>query len=381
MLLLLPILAIATALPFAAIQQTPHPLPLEFSISRSFDTDSPFWNLEFFKKLSSKLLSKRYQSASLSNHNNVNYWLDIFLGPGNQKITVSLDTGSSDLWVYGPNVSSSSGGTFDPEAAGSTPLNESFSISYLDGTGAQGDFYKDDFSLSASKGLLKDFQFAVVDQAKFNGPGILGVSSREVETTANKYNNLPFALQKAGITERASYSLYLGSSAGSKGTIIFGGIDKNKYEGELVKYNIPGNDAALALNVVSSSISGNVYNQTTKYLLDSGTSWNLWPEELFQYTVQALNATEENGLYIVECNQPTDKFLEFNFGQNDVKVSYKNLLVEWNGKCLLGAQPGQNTFILGDVFLRSAYVYYDLSNRTISVAQFKDSSTSDIISF
>lgn len=378
MLLSLATLATAAALPFAAIKQDPKPLALDFSVFRDFGPESKFWNFAFFRNLGLDL-TKRYESTQLANHNNVNYWLDIYLGAESEKITVSLDTGLSDLWVYGPNISNSEGGTFDTDQSGSKPVNESFKIGYLDGSGALGDYYTDDFSLLKLQPLLKDFQFAVVDEAKFSGPGILGVSSKAVETTPNKYDNLPFALQEAGITPKASYSLFLGSENGDKGTIIFGGIDKNKYEGELKKYLIPDNDDALSLNVVSQSIDGKDYNETTKYLLDLGTSWNLWPEEVYNNTVTALNATKKDDSHVADCNQPTDKFLEFNFGENLIQVSYKDLLVEWNGDCLLGAQPGQKTFILGDVFLRKAYVYYDLSNKEISVAQFKDSLTSNIV--
>lgn len=377
MLVSLATLATASALPFAAIKLVPKPLSFDFSISRNFGPDSKFWNIDFFQKLGLQLIEKRYDSALLSNHNNVNYWLDIYLGPESEKITVSLDTGLADLWVYGPNVLSTTGGTFDPEEAGSTPVNNSFSIAYLDGTNAKGEYFLDDFSFSQLEGLLKDLQFAVVESAKFSGPGILGVASKAVESTNEKYDNLPEALKVAGVTPEASYSLYLGSESG---TIIFGGIDKNKYEGELVKYPIPKGVEALSLDVVSLSINGTDYNETTSYLLDSGTSWNLWPQQVYNDTIEALSATPEKDYYVADCNQPSDKYLEFNFGKNVIKLSYKDILVKWGETCIVGAQPSQRNFILGDVFLRQAYVYYDLTNKEISVAQFKDSVTSNIVS-
>lgn len=380
MLIIFFVLAAVCALPFAAVERDALPLALDFSILRDFSPKSGFWDLSFFRELKPETLGKRYLSTTLTNNNNVNYWLDIYLGPERQKITVSLDTGLADLWVYGPNISNTQGGTFDPIETGSQPLNENFSIAYLDGTGVIGKFYLDDFSLHRLRPLLRNLQFAVVDQAKFSGVSILGISSREVQTTSNKYDSLPFALQRAGITPKASYSLFLGGQSGKKGTIIFGGIDRAKYEGQLVTYPIPEDEEALSLNVVSATIDGNVYSETTRYLLDSGTSWNLLPQQLYDNIVQALKAENAGGIHVADCYQPTNKFLEFDFGHNVIKLSYKDLLVPYNGTCLVGAQPHKTAFILGDIFLRKAYVYYDLTDREISIAQYRASFSSSVIS-
>ena len=51
-----------------------------------------------------------------------------------------------------------------------------------------------------------------------------------------------------------------------------------------------------------------------------------------------------------------------------------------SGVCLLGFAYHKNMQILGDVFLRKAYVYYDLSERTISIAQASYSNKSNIVS-
>lgn len=382
MLVSLATLAGAAALPFGPFAKDSKPLALDFKVSRDFEPDSKFWNAEHFQKLGLGPLTKRYESALLTNNHNVNYWIDVYLGADNQKISLNLDTGLSDMWVYGPQVLGHPGGTFDPVKSGSTPLDESYYISYVDNSHALGMFWRDDFSLSLDTPLLKDLQFAVVNESEKSGPGVLGLGKKYVDASNYQYDNLPIALKKAGVTSKASYSLFLGSSDsdGEKGTIIFGGIDKNKYEGDLVSYPIADKGGALYLTVASLSVGGVHYNQSTDYWLDSGTSWNLWPQQVFDDTIKALNATPQNDYHVADCNQPADKYLEFNFGKNLIKLSYQDILVKSNGQCLVGAQPSKGTNILGDVFLRKAYVYYDLTDSKISVAQYKDSATSNIVS-
>lgn len=370
----------------------PAPLSLDFQVVRDKSLNSTYnYPERHFRHFESKSLSKRSTPVTITNDRDVSYLLDVYLGSQKDKVSVILDTGSSDLWVYGPEASGAVGGSFDPsQSSHDQNANEQFSITYLDGSGSSGEYYKDDFSFSLGNKLLLNFQFAVVDKASSGGNGILGVADKNQESVKQgepSYDNLPYSLQKSGVTPKASYSLFLGSEDSGKGSIIFGGIDKAKYEGELQKYPVTG-DQGLAVNVESASINGKNIDINQAYLLDSGTSWNLWTQELLQAVGETLGGTYQNQVYIVDCNQPSDKYLTFNFGKNSIKVSYKDLVIEagrdnsGNTVCAIGAQPSSPPYtpnIFGDVFLRSAYVYYDLTDDTISLAQAKYTDESNIV--
>ncbi|KGQ88138.1 candidapepsin-3 [Candida albicans P94015] len=85
----------------------------------------------------------------------VSYASDITVGSNKQKLTVVIDTGSSDLWVPDSQVSCQAGqgqdpnfckneGTYSPSSSSSSQnLNSPFSIEYGDGTTSQGTWYKD----------------------------------------------------------------------------------------------------------------------------------------------------------------------------------------------------------------------------------------------
>lgn len=359
----------------------PTPLKLDFTIAKSINETTPASDISAIASTlrSNFGLTKRQPVAPLTNDRDITYLLDLKLGSNKQNVTVLLDTGSSDLWVYGPSEKDAPGGTFDPsQSSYNKQLGESFFISYLDGSYASGEYVTDAFAFEDGKQLLTDLQFAVVSSGQTNNQGILGVADKNQESSWWSYDNLPWALQKKGVTPKASYSLYLGSEESGKGSIIFGGIDTEKYEGELTKYPVAGYQG-LALEVKSAEVAGQTIPFNQDVLLDSGTSLNLWPQDLIDAVGKTLNGTSKEGFYFVDCEQPTDKYVTFDFGNNKIKVSYQDLVWKSQGQCLLGVQPSQqNIYIFGDVFLRSAYVYYDLSLKEISIAQAKYTDASNI---
>lgn len=361
----------------------PSPLKLDFTIAKSINETTPAADISAFAKslLSKVPVDKRHLVGPLTNDRDITYLLDLKLGSNKQPITVLLDTGSSDLWVYGPSEGNAPGGTFDPSKSSyNKQLGEPFFISYLDGSYALGEYVTDAFALEDGKQLLTDLQFAVVSSGQTSSQGILGVADKNQEASSSQYDNLPWALQKSGVTPKASYSLYLGSEESGKGSIIFGGIDTEKFEGELTKYPVAGS-RGLALQVKSAEVAGQTIPFNQQVLLDSGTSLNLWPSEVIDAVGKTLGGQYEQGFYFVDCEQPTDKYVTFDFGNNKINVSYQDLVWKSQGQCLLGVQPSQqNIYIFGDVFLRSAYVYYDLSLKEISIAQAKYSDSSNIVS-
>ena len=320
---------------------------------------------------------KRDKEVSLTNWQDVIYHIDVNVG--NSKCTVSLDTGSLDLWVWGSD-GKGEGGHYDPSGGKNT--GQKFEISYLDSTSSSGDYYTDSFGFNGEN-LLKDFQFGVVSLSNDNGYGILGIADRNQEaSTSNggsEYDNLPWALKKAGVIKLASYSLWLNGGGLNQGTILFGGKDDSKYKGELTTYPIDKGGSGLAITLGSMSIDGKSFDVGKPVLLDSGTTGGILPTEIMDYFDQIFKpnkVTPSNGLVerYIDCDQPTDKFIEFDFGKNKIKASYKDVTMKFEeGKCMLGFTDYQDRYILGDAFLRNAYVYYDLDAQEISLAQSQNS--------
>ncbi|GEQ68253.1 hypothetical protein JCM33374_g1920 [Metschnikowia sp. JCM 33374] len=382
MLQLLTLLSLACAL-VQGVAVPPHqtransqPLQLDFRVSKEVGNSSAqeFWASSAAAAAATTTTKRDAYVERILNYKDLAYQMDIFLGSDKQKNTVILDTGSSDLWVpstgYDPAASTSSRNTGQP-----------FSVSYLGGVSAAGEYYLDTVNFASGNLAISCFQFGVADHV---GPGILGIADKNQESSSCSYNNLPWALQAAGLTPKASYSLFLGDH-GQSGTIIFGGIDTEKYTGDLVSYPIVEETGHLAVGLESVTFNGKNISVNQPALLDSGVSLGLLNRQLmaeldvlFNTTVVDMGGIEGRQ---ISCEQPTDKSLDFNFGANTISLSYADAVVpQEDGTCVLAFAYLNDYSILGDAFLRKAYVYYDLSDKTISLAQASYSDLTNVIS-
>lgn len=349
----------------------PQPLKVDFVVSKTIGNQTV---KEFKRKLRATQLGKRaaYPEPIVDEGDSA-YLINIFLGDDEQESTVILDTGLSDLWVTTAEYTPGSSARY---------TGEPFQIGYGDGSSEAGEYLTDTFSFSANddEPVLQNFQFALVEDSSTGG--ILGIGGKDTEAAYVPYNDLPYALQAAGITPKASYSLYLGPDLGL-GSVIFGGIDTDKYSGTLETYPSAGN--GLTVDVSSIAVNGQTFTSGDAYLLDSGTTLGFVSKDvqdvldsLFPHTLEQDGSITYRKL--TSCNQPTDKFVTFDFGKNVIKFSYADLVAHQEDGCYLGFTYNGSDRILGDVFLRKAYVYYDLTDNTIALAQALYSSSSNIIS-
>lgn len=345
------------------------------------------------------------------------YYANISLGTPAQNLQVSIDTGSSDLWV---NTATSSlcsssqnpceGGTYSQSSSSSARvINRNFNISYVDGSGALGNYVGDRMQFAGV--TLNDFQFGVASTSTSN-MGVLGIGYDVLEVQVNRaggapYPNLPLALRNAGRINTNAYSLWLNDLDASKGSILFGGVDSAKYDGQLTTLPVLGSNIgggqtlyyqlAVALSGITfggKNVAGS-NNLPLAVVLDSGTSLTYLPDAIVSEIYKQISVQVEQGTAYAYCEDANQgKTLSFTFSGKTINVpmdelyisvgqdQYGNPLRFRNGKaaCIFGiASSGGATPLLGDTFLRSAYVVYDLQNNQISIAQTRfNSSQSNI---
>ncbi|RMZ78457.1 hypothetical protein DV737_g3904, partial [Chaetothyriales sp. CBS 132003] len=338
------------------------------------------------------------------------YYANVTLGTPEQSLRLHLDTGSSDLWVNSPSSSlcesSSSeceGGTYNSSASSTYQLvNSDFNISYVDGSGAAGDYVSDTLRFGSVK--LTDFQFGVGSSSS-SAQGVLGIGYVINEVQVNRagldsYPNLPAALVEAGLIQSNAYSLWLNDLDASTGTILFGGVNSAKYTGGLATVPVIktyGSYYTLSVALTGFSISGENVSSSSlpaAVLLDSGSTLTYLPDDITSTIYDQVSAVYDSsaGVAYAKCSlQDSDASLDFEFSGQTISVPYNELLIEVsevngqqltfkNGEtaCLFGIAPADDsTSVLGDTFLRSAYVVYDLDNNEISLAQTVFNATGD----
>ncbi|KAJ5504670.1 Peptidase aspartic catalytic [Penicillium fimorum] len=351
-------------------------------------------------------------SQALDNEETL-YFCNVTLGTPKQNLRLVLDTGSSDLWCNTPNstlcrstqAACAQSGTFNSSASSSYSfVNSDFNISYADGSSAVGDYVSDILTIGGT--TIKDFQFGI-GFSSGSPEGVLGIgyTANEVQVGRNgdaPYANLPKAMVNKGIIQSNAYSLWLNDLDASTGSILFGGVNTKKYHGTLQTVPIQKvqgeyTEFIIALTEVSLTNSSSVKTLSSSsipvgVLLDSGSSLSYLPDALVQdiYSDLGVSYEADSGVGYVECNIVEQKItISYTFSSPKINVGIDEMVIDVgdlyfkNGKraCVFGIVPaGSNTAVLGDTFLRSAYVVYDLANNEISLANTNFNATeSDVL--
>ncbi|KAI0114987.1 acid protease [Daldinia grandis] len=338
--------------------------------------------------------------AELDNEETL-YFVNGTLGTPAQSIRMHLDTGSSDLWVNtdsSPLCSQRSdpcsfAGTYNANSSSTYEYVGSwFNISYVDGSGASGDYVTDTIKIGDLS--LEEFQFGIGYRSS-SQQGILGIGYPVNEVQVGRagkdpYDNLPKKMVSTGQIERNAYSLWLNDLDANRGSILFGGVDTAQYTGSLQTLPIQSNGGVFSefmITLTSLSVGNNTIadNQALAVLLDSGSSLTYLPDSMVVGIYDAVNAQYDSteGAAYVPCSleSQTDT-IDFVFSGPKISVEMNELVLDLmtttgqrptfsNGveACLFGIAPaGSGTNVLGDTFLRSAYVVYDLDNNEISIA-------------
>lgn len=361
------------------------------------------------------------------------YNVECAMGTPPQQFNILIDTGSSDLWLIGKGnqycastpdevasgeyINCSISGTFDSSASSTFHKNSSdFFIQYGDNSVAEGDWATDTFTISGV--TIENMSFGVGSTTN-SSTGIVGVgyasneASESIQNDPYSYQNLPLKLAEQGAINVPAYSLWLNDINSNSGSILFGGVDHAKYTGTLstVPILVPsgGFSGSAASGAATSSSSPTAFlvaldgvqlntqgsssvqifgsssnsDNALYALLDSGTSLTYFPEDVAQEILTThLDAQYDSdlGFYVQSCNQNGN--LTYSFSGATITVPFSELFIPITNNeneplvekgvpiCAIGILPFSDDFaLLGDTFLRNAYVVYDLQNNEIALAQ------------
>lgn len=326
----------------------------------------------------------------------------VTFGSNTQPVKVAIDTGSDELFVD-PNCNDSdfstseqrqctAEGIYNP--ATSTSANatgESSQIVYGSGEVAI-DYYIDSIGIPGASKNLSKVQFGKASASRDLNEGILGIGFGNGVNL--NYSNFIDALQEQGITNTKAFSVALGNSDTAGGTIVFGGVDTKKFSGSLASMDIASPTAGdiQRYAVAMTSLSYTNSSGTSKFansalsgvVLDTGSSLCELPTSIVSAMAADLGAEEDaqSGLLLVDCSAATSaNKLAFGFNGVTINVPMDQFVLQDGNQCVLGVMPLQAgsgiTALLGDTFLRNAYVVFDQTNMKISMAQYTECGTDE----
>ncbi|KAK1764093.1 acid protease [Phialemonium atrogriseum] len=342
-------------------------------------------------------LTKRDFDVPLYNVTSISYLIELSIGTPGQSVKVAIDTGSDELWVN-PNCSSDdltfsqqseclANDEYNPAKSKTAQVTtDTTEIQYGKGF-VELEYVKDNIALPGSTVNVTDAQFGVATDSSELNEGILGLGFGKGFNLP--YNNLIDDLFLQNVTQTKAFGIALGSvDEDNGGTLIFGGVDTKKFTGPLITNKILGPQDGESLfrywiEMTSIALSkpgtSKVYaNSHMAVVIDSGSSLSYLPSSVVSAMARDTEGQfdSRSGLYVVPCKQLSQRgSFDFAFGQATIRVPFNEFIWQYDANtCILGAVPVDSstgiTALLGDTFMRSAFVVFDQSEKVIGLAEY-----------
>ncbi|KAL3301715.1 eukaryotic aspartyl protease [Colletotrichum asianum] len=326
--------------------------------------------------------------------------------------------------------------TFDKNKSSTYNLvmSNGFDATYGDTSNVQGDYISDTININGTKVLSQQLGLGIRTHRGelFMGTGIMGLGLSKGLSTNQSYPTILDNMVSQNLIGRKVFSLWLNSLSSSEGTLLLGGIDTEKYIGSLTTLPLVDNYHSKRIdsyNVAMSGISletpdgkrtefaAEDFNAST--LLDSGSTTCLLPDSIANRIWEKFNVTALHDVIalnnftdvlrlapipntgIVDCNwrgpEGETHFFDFAFYRVTIRVPLEEMVLDNLGPymdllehlrlpykpCTFGIQRNSLfkkqssglAAVLGDTFLRSAYVVYDETNQQVGIAQSNLNST------
>ncbi|KAJ0336754.1 hypothetical protein COL154_013354 [Colletotrichum chrysophilum] len=326
------------------------------------------------------------------------YLIELDIGTPGQDTKVALDTGSSELWVN-PNCqkagstqqaqSCRANGQYDPDNSRTSVVYQNTGrIKYGKGEVAL-QYVADNITLPGSDIDLSQVIFGYATDSVDLNRGILGLSFGENKNNTG-YPTVVEEMKAQNVIESLTMGIALGTKdepTGS-GLISFGGVDTKKFSGNLHSAPIlgPQNGESLwrywvQLDSIALSKSGSskttYSNSQFPVFFDTGATLSYFPSAVVDSLGSDLGGRLDSSvnMYVVPCG--TSGTIDFTFGGFTLQVPISEFIWEVSDNaCVLGADKASDgSYLLGDSFLRSAYVVFDQETPALHFAPYVNCGT------
>ncbi|KND92583.1 putative 4-coumarate--CoA ligase 1 [Tolypocladium ophioglossoides CBS 100239] len=355
---------------------------------------------------------KRAGAAFEDQLKNMNFFYatDVNIGTPAQKVTVLVDTGSSELWVNPDCTTAPSQrqyrqclnfGRYDPGKSQTPPFGPfgKEDINYGDPSDSSTQtsvsirYYRDTIALGDAK--IRNQTFGVVAASKGQSQGIMGLAPdlRGGFKGEGPYSLVLSTMAKQGVIASRVFALDLRHSDADTGAVIYGGLDRSKFIGGLERRPIVRglkNEFRLAVELTTvgvtlqSAQNFKVAGADANVMLDSGTTISRMHAAVALPILQALDAQDDGeGYYQVPCALAgAQGSVDFGFGGKTIRVPLRDFVVNLTGSakvCYVGMVLTTDQQILGDSVLRAGYFVFDWDNEAVHIAQAANCGSNDIV--
>ncbi|XP_037499650.1 lysosomal aspartic protease [Rhipicephalus sanguineus] len=322
----------------------------------------------------------------LENYENMQYFGVLTIGTPPQSFKLSVDTGSSNLWVPSVKCDDSMlcrhSAKYDSSKSSTyTKIGSYIRIRYTGGV-VRGVTSLDNVGIGPA--TVTQYKFAEMNHAdgklfknaKYDG--ILGLAYPNI----SQNNQLPLfdAMVGQGVVRQAVFSIYMSKEPSEEngGEIYFGGINAERYTGD-VHYVDVNRQTYWQITVDGIEVAGTrLCIGGCNAAVDSGTSFLSGPRGEVQELHRAIGATRTApGYYEVDCDAVSNlPAITFNLNgkafalqgeEYIIKIPIEGGTVRCFTRISEGAS-GSRLWILGAVFMRKYYTVFDRNYNSVGFA-------------
>ena len=303
-----------------------------------------------------------------------------------QTLRLQLSCSASDTWV---NTDASSCASSDPSPCtdGVYDANSSKTYQYISSDFSEysgdtfilsGDWAKD--TVNVGNVNVTDMRFGIAYNTSLS-PGVLGLGYGALETTNRPYQNVLGKLNSESFIDIHAFSLWTNQIYADHGEVLFGGVDQDKFYDTLATVAMTEDQGArISLDRVEINYNGQkttMYDSPISVELDVYYGSMSLPPEITDPLFASFGVTLDDGdAYCSPSQLANTSTLDFVIGTKTISIAMSELIVPLNSSTSRfaasvggSAQTDGAFYVLGNVFLRSAYVVFDWENQQISLAQ------------
>ncbi|KIX97696.1 uncharacterized protein Z520_06474 [Fonsecaea multimorphosa CBS 102226] len=304
---------------------------------------------------------------------------------GGQTLNLDFDTGSSDLWVFSSELSSSerSGHSIYNPSQSSTAKQLSgatWKISYGDGSSASGNVYTDTVDVGGTTVTGQAVELAEQISSQFeqdtDSDGLLGLAFSSINTVTPQQQTTFFQTAiNEGVLEQNVFTADL--KKGAPGSYDFGFIDSSKYTGDITYTPVDNSNGFWEITGTGYQVgNGKFQSASIDAIADTGTTLLLMDDDIVSaYYDQVDGAEYDNsqGGYTFDCSADLPDFA-VGIGSYHAVIpgSFMNYspVSDGSSTCFGGLQSneGIGQSIYGDIFLKAVFAVFDNDNLQFGVA-------------
>ena len=249
---------------------------------------------------------------------------------------------------------------------------ETFNIGYGDGSGASGIVYADTVTVGGVTATSQAVEAATSASRAFvndeNNSGLMGLAFSKLNTVSPVQQTTFFDTVKSTLAS-ALFTSYL-KHAGP-GSYDFGFIDSTKYRGSITYVPVETDSGFWQFDAGNYSVGRTKHSSTIgATIADTGTTLAYLPDSVcndYYSQISGASMSQQQGGWIFPCSTKMLP-LRINIGGKyfAIPAKFMTFAPVSNTQCFgsLQSNTGMGFSILGDVFLKNAFVVFDQTQAT-----------------